>query len=29
MAMALRGDPNRGRIMKESIKGKVEEFIHR
>jgi pyruvate dehydrogenase (quinone) len=29
MAMALKGDPHRGRIMKESIKGKVEELIHR
>jgi pyruvate dehydrogenase (quinone) len=29
MAMALKGDPHRGRIMKESLKGKVEELIHR
>jgi len=29
MAMALTGDPHRGRIVKESIKGKVEELIHR
>jgi pyruvate dehydrogenase (quinone) len=29
MAMALRGDPNRGRIMKESLKGKMEEILHR
>jgi pyruvate dehydrogenase (quinone) len=30
MAMALaHGDPHRGRIIKEAVKGKVEEFIHR
>jgi pyruvate dehydrogenase (quinone) len=29
MAHALPGDPARGRIMREAIKGKVDEFIHR
>jgi pyruvate dehydrogenase (quinone) len=30
MAEALvAGDPHRGRIIKESVKGKVEEFLHR
>ncbi len=29
LAMALPGDPHSGRIIKESIKGKVEEFITR
>ncbi len=29
LAMALPGDPHTGRIIKESIKGKVEEFITR
>jgi pyruvate dehydrogenase (quinone) len=29
LAMALPGDPHRGRIVKQSIKGKVEEFITR
>jgi pyruvate dehydrogenase (quinone) len=29
LAMALPGDPHRGRIVKESIKGKLEEFVTR
>ncbi|HEY1524560.1 MAG TPA: thiamine pyrophosphate-requiring protein [Solirubrobacteraceae bacterium] len=29
LARALPGDPHRGRIIKESLKGKVEEFITR
>ena len=29
LAMALPGDPSTGRIVKESVKGKVEEFLHR
>jgi pyruvate dehydrogenase (quinone) len=29
MAHALPGDPARGQIMREAIKGKVDEFIHR
>jgi pyruvate dehydrogenase (quinone) len=29
LAMALPGDPNSGRIVKESLKGKLEEFITR
>jgi pyruvate dehydrogenase (quinone) len=29
LAMALPGDPHRGRIIKESIKGKLEEFVTR
>ena len=29
MAHALPGDPARGRIMREALKGKVDEFIHR
>ena len=30
MAKALvSGDPNRGRIIKESIRGKVAEFVNR
>jgi pyruvate dehydrogenase (quinone) len=29
MAMALPGDPNTGRIVKQAFKGKVEEFITR
>jgi pyruvate dehydrogenase (quinone) len=29
LAMALTGDPARGRIIKESLKGKAEEFITR
>ncbi|HEX8977893.1 MAG TPA: thiamine pyrophosphate-requiring protein [Solirubrobacteraceae bacterium] len=29
MAHALPGDPARGRIMKESLKGKLDEFINR
>ncbi len=29
MASALRGDPARGEMVKEAIKGKVEEFVNR
>jgi pyruvate dehydrogenase (quinone) len=29
LAKALPGDPNRGRIVKQSIKGKLEEFVTR
>jgi len=29
MAMALKGDPNRGRIISESVKGKLTEFVNR
>jgi pyruvate dehydrogenase (quinone) len=29
LAKALPGDPHRGRIIRESIKGKVEEFVTR
>ena len=29
MAHALPGDPHRGRIVKEAVKGKVEEFLQR
>ncbi len=29
LAMALPGDPNRGRIVKNALKGKVEEFVNR
>ena len=29
MAMALRSDPARGRIIRESVKGKLAEFVNR
>jgi len=29
LAMALPGDPHTGRIVKESLKGKLEEFVTR
>jgi pyruvate dehydrogenase (quinone) len=29
LAKALPGDPHRGRIVKESLKGKLEEFVTR
>jgi pyruvate dehydrogenase (quinone) len=29
LAMALPGDPHTGRIIKQSIKGKIEEFVTR
>ena len=29
LAKALPGDPNRGRIVKNALKGKVEEFVNR
>ena len=29
MAKALPGDPHTGRIVKQSIKGKLEEFVTR
>src|SRR3954451_20469763 len=29
LAMALPGDPARGAIVKGSVKGKIEEFLHR
>jgi pyruvate dehydrogenase (quinone) len=29
LAKALPGDPHAGRIIKESVKGKIEEFVTR
>jgi hypothetical protein len=29
MMKALKGDPARGEIMKQSLKGKLEEFVTR